>query len=47
MAQQGTSVTAVDLSTTAIENAKILANNKNINISFLCQDALKSKIVHA
>ncbi len=44
MAQLGVSVTAIDLSSTAIENAKTIAESKNINITFLCQDALKEGI---
>lgn len=44
MAKQGTSVTAIDISTTAIENAKKIAERKCINVDFRCQNVLKGGI---
>ncbi|MDD4164175.1 MAG: class I SAM-dependent methyltransferase [Eubacteriales bacterium] len=44
MAQQGISVTAYDISSVAIENAKKIVKDDNINVNFICQDVLK-KIV--
>jgi SAM-dependent methyltransferase len=41
MAKQGTSVTAIDISTTAIENAKSIAKHKGVNVDFRCQNVLK------
>ncbi|MDF2542410.1 MAG: Methyltransferase type 12 [Herbinix sp.] len=41
MAKQGTTVTAIDSSEIAIQNAKDLAHEKSVSVNFLCQDALK------
>ena len=44
MAKQGISVTALDISPTAIENAKNIAEDQKINLNFLCQDVLKNGV---
>jgi SAM-dependent methyltransferase len=44
MAKQGVSVTAIDLSSTAIENAKRIAKQKGVNVDFRCQNVLKGGI---
>lgn len=41
MAKQGVSVTAIDISTTAIENAKRNAVHKGVCVDFRCQNALR------
>jgi len=44
MAKQGISVTALDISPVAIENAKGIANATGVSVDFRCQDILKDKI---
>jgi SAM-dependent methyltransferase len=44
MAKQGASVTAIDISSTAIENAKRLANQKGVTVDFRCQNVLTGGI---
>ena len=44
MAKKGISVTALDISPVAIENAKAIAKDTSINIDFRCQDIIKDKI---
>jgi len=44
MAKQGALVTAIDISTTAIENASKIAVQKGVNVDFRCQNALKGDI---
>lgn len=44
MAEHGVSVTAIDISKSAIENANKLAVQKGVNIDFRCQNALKGDI---
>jgi 2-polyprenyl-3-methyl-5-hydroxy-6-metoxy-1,4-benzoquinol methylase len=43
MAKQGVKVTAIDISPVAIDNAKRIANEKGVNVNFLCGDALQFK----
>lgn len=44
MAKRGISVTAFDISSTAIENAKNIAKQKGVNVNFRCQDFLEGGI---
>lgn len=44
MAEHGVSVTAFDISSTAIENAIGIAGHKGLSIDFKCQDILKGGI---
>lgn len=44
MAKQGISVTAFDISSTAIKNAKNIAKDCNVSIDFRCQDVIKNKM---
>lgn len=44
MAKQGVSVTAIDISTIAIENANKIANQNGISVDFRCQNVLKGGI---
>lgn len=44
MAKQGVSVTALDISTTAIENAKKIATQNEVHVDFRCQDVIKNGV---
>jgi len=44
MAGKGIDVTALDISPTAIINAKKIANDSNVHVNFHCQDIIKSDI---
>lgn len=44
MAKHGVSVTAIDCSTTAIENANSIAIQNGVKVDFRCQNVLKSAI---
>lgn len=44
MAEQGISVTALDSSSTAIENAKKIAAEHGVSVDFRCQDVIKTGI---
>jgi len=44
MAKKGISITAVDISPVAIENAMKIASDSNVNIDFRYQDIIKDKI---
>ncbi len=44
LAKQGISVTAIDISDTAIENAKNIAKQQNVIIDFKCDDIIKNGI---
>lgn len=44
MAKKGISVTAIDISETAIENAKRIAVDKGVSVNFRCQNVLKGGI---
>lgn len=44
ISSQGISVTALDISPVAIENAKEIARRAGIDVDFRCQDVIKNKI---
>jgi len=44
MANKGLAVTALDISPTAIENAKAIAKDSNASVNFRCQDIIKNDI---
>jgi 2-polyprenyl-3-methyl-5-hydroxy-6-metoxy-1,4-benzoquinol methylase len=44
MAKQGISVTAIDISSTAIDNAKKISDLKGVNVDFRCQNILSGGI---
>jgi len=44
MSKERISVTALDISSTAIDNAKKIAKDSGVSIDFRCQDIIKSKI---
>ena len=44
MAKQGITVTALDNSHTAIENAKHIANGSGVQVDFRCQDIIKDRV---
>ena len=44
MAAQGISVAALDISHTAVENAKLLAKERGVTVDFRCEDIIKGNI---
>ncbi len=44
MAKQGVSVTGIDISNKAIQNAQTIASRKGVRVDFRCQDAIKEPI---
>ena len=44
MAKQGISVTALDISHTAIEKARLIAKDCGVHVDFRCQDIVKNRI---
>ena len=44
MAAQGISVTALDISHAAIEKARLIAKERDINVDFRCEDIIKNQI---
>lgn len=44
MASKNIDVTAIDISKIAIENAKVIANNNELNVNFIANDIFKSEL---